>query len=275
MAKQATSTRGVLLFVGLALGLSASAHAQSLLRGEENRRPGNRDASPEAREQGQTQDQADTSAASNDDAPTRRRGDDRPLTLDEQTRLLQEPLRGISLTLVEAPRPTEYRVHDLVTIIISEQSKATSSAKLDTQKDASLDGRIIALPDVLELLQGRLGTTDRSPLTRAAARATRDFQGDGSFERSERLTDRITASVIDVKPNGTIVLEARRTIQKDGQTQVVVLSGVARRDDITTSNTVLSSQLAELVVRIESEGDVQEAAEKGWLTRAFETIFNF
>jgi flagellar L-ring protein FlgH len=184
-------------------------------------------------------------------------------------------LEGYSLTLVEAPEPREYQVHDTITILIQEQSRQSSSAKLDTKTDASIDASIKQLPDLIKLLELRLEQGDRTSLTGVGADAKRDFKGDGKYERTEGMTDRLQATVIDVKPNGTLVLEARRTITKDDQTQTVVVSGVARREDVTTGNTVLSSQLAELTVKVESEGDVDEAAKKGFFTRLFETIFNF
>jgi flagellar L-ring protein FlgH len=187
----------------------------------------------------------------------------------------QAALRGLSLTFVEAPKPREFQVHDLVTIIVQEQSRQESKAKLDTKKDAEISGRINSLPDLMDLLELRLDSTDASPLVTVGASGDSEFKGDGKYERSERMTDRITAEVIDVKPNGTLVLEARRTIRKDDQLQTLVLSGNCRRDDVTNANTVLSSQLAELTIGVESEGDVRDTAKKGWLTRVFETVFNF
>jgi flagellar L-ring protein FlgH len=195
--------------------------------------------------------------------------------LDAPPQDVQAPLRGVSLTLVEAPKPRDYKTHDLVSIIISEQSSASSKAQLDTKKDSKIDAGVDKLPDLMELLQLRLDDSDRSSLTSVKADAKANWKGDGKYERSERLTDRITATILDIKPNGTIVLEARRLIQKDKETQTVVLSGTCRREDITNANTILSSQLAELVVKIESEGEVRQASEKGWLTNLFETIFNF
>jgi flagellar L-ring protein precursor FlgH len=187
----------------------------------------------------------------------------------------QAPLRGTSLTLVEAPPPREYAVHDLITIIVQEQSQQSSSAKLDTKKDSSMTGEITTLPDLVAFLEGRLESTDRSPLVGAEGSANSNFKGDGKYERSERLTDRITAEVLDVKPNGTLVIEARRTIGKDKEVQTMVLSGKCRREDVTNANTILSSQLAELTVRVESEGDVKDTASKGFFTRLFDAIFSF
>ena len=101
------------------------------------------------------------------------------------------------------------------------------------------------------------------------------FKGDGQFERKDNLTARVTAEVIDVKPNGTLVLEARKSRQQDEETYTLVLSGVCRSEDITKQNTVQSSQLANLDVKIESDGQVTKTGTKGLIPRIFETIFNF
>lgn len=187
----------------------------------------------------------------------------------------QEPLKNTSLTMVEAPKPRDFAVHDLVTIIVQQQSKQSSSAKLDTKKDSSLSGKINKLPDVADLLQLMLDTTDTAPQVEVGADAKSAFKGDGKYERTEGLTDKIQATIIDAKPNGTLVLEAKRTIGKDKEVQTMVLSGVCRREDVTASNTILSSQLADLTVGVESTGEVKDTASKGFFTRVFEAIFNF
>jgi flagellar L-ring protein precursor FlgH len=186
-----------------------------------------------------------------------------------------KPLENTSLIQVEAPRPKEFQVHDLLTIIVSEQSKASSQSKLDTKKDSSLKAKLSKFPDLSAFLEAQLKTGDDNPIVEAEVSSGTNFKGDGKYERTEGLSDRITATIIDVKPNGTLVVEARRTITKDNQTQTLVLSGMCRREDVTNANTVLSSQLAELTVAAESHGDVKDASEKGVLTKFFEAVFNF
>jgi len=94
-------------------------------------------------------------------------------------------------------------------------------------------------------------------------------------DRSDRFSDRITATVIDVKPNGVLVLEAKRTVKKDDEEQNLVLSGECRREDVTQNNTVLSTQLAELTLVSKNTGQVKDSATKGWIPRILEAIFNF
>ena len=167
------------------------------------------------------------------------------------------------------------QVHDTVFIIINETSKQSSTSKLDTKTSVSNQGKLNSIPDLAALLELQLKNGDSNPLLTVGVSGNENWKGDGKYERSDRFTDRIAASVIDVRPNGTLVLEARRTIGKDDEVQTVLVSGIARREDITNANTVLSSQLADLAIMSETSGELREATQKGWITRVFEAVFNF
>ena len=197
------------------------------------------------------------------------------LTSEQQTAIVQAPLRGYSLTQVEPPPPHTFALHDLITIIVSETSRQSADSKLDTKTDASISGEINKLPDFQKLLEFQLATGDSSPEVELDASGKNKFKGDGKYERTDRFTDKVTAEIIDIRPNGTLVLEARRSIGKDKEFQTLVLAGSCRREDVTTQNTVLSSQLADLTLDVQNDGEVKNTASKGWLTRVFETIFDF
>jgi len=176
---------------------------------------------------------------------------------------------------IDPPKPRQFGLHEQVMILIDENSQQTSNESLQTKKDFKLDSSIKTLPSLKDLIEGELRTGDRDPIVTAGAEDKRDFKGDGSYSRSDRFTARIAATVIDVKPNGLLVLEARKTIATNGETKTLVLSGTCRREDVTTSNTVLSSQLADLAIRQNTEGELRDASSKGWISQVLEAIFNF
>jgi flagellar L-ring protein FlgH len=184
-------------------------------------------------------------------------------------------VRDVSYTAVEAPKPRTLELNDKVTIIVSETSRQASEQTLDTKLNASLKAALKKFPDLAKFLEAELTNGDSSPIAEAEATGIRRYKAEGTRERSDRYTDKITATVIDVKPNGVLVLEARRTIQHDEEVQVLLLSGECRREDVTEQNTVLSSQLADMALRVTNEGQVKDSATKGWLTRLFEAVFNF
>lgn len=184
-------------------------------------------------------------------------------------------LQGYSLLFVEPPKPKVFKLHDQITIIINETSRSQSKQKLDTKKDYRLNAALKEFPDLALLLEGVLESTTSSPIMGVDVTGRNNFKGEGTYERSDRLSDRITATIIDVKPNGVLVLEARRTIRKDKEVQTVVIAGNARTEDVTDANTVLSSQLADLSISVLNEGRVKDSSEKGLIPRVLDAIFAF
>lgn len=199
-----------------------------------------------------------------------------PQSAPDQNATHDLTLKQASLTFVEAPKPKTYEIHDIVTIIISESSSQSSEQVLDAKKDAALQLAVNKFPDLALLLQGNLKNTSSSePIGAVDLSGHSDYKGDGKFTRNDKFIDRIAATVIDVKPNGNLVLEARKSVGQDNEIRTVVLSGTCRREDVTDNNTVLSSQLADMTVQAHAEGDTKDTASKGILTKIVEAIFNF
>ena len=186
------------------------------------------------------------------------------------------PLRTMSMLFIDIPKPRKYEVHDLVTLIISETSSAESKQILDTKKDYKLTGSIEDFPDLIQLLELRLEAGERTSIADLGVNSKQKFKGEGTAKRSDRFIARITAEIIDVKPNGNLVLEARKTVaSQNGESKTIVLSGICRQEDITDANTINSSQLADLRLIQTTTGEVTKTAKKGFIPRILETIFNF
>lgn len=184
-------------------------------------------------------------------------------------------LAQTSLLAIEPPRPREYRKHDQVTIVVDEISRQEAEQSLKTDKTFGIDATLNSVLDPWELLEARLQQADIERLRLIDAAAKQKFDGKGKFQRNDRFTMKIQAEIIDVKPNGVLVLEARKTIDKNGELTVTVLSGSCRTEDITGNNTIFSSQLANLVLISRQEGQVDKAGSKGLIPRVLETVFAF
>ncbi len=212
-----------------------------------------------------------------------------PSTVSGGTGSLGEPaarvnpvaeLEGVSLFQIQPLAPRTMRVHDLVTIIVNQSSKIERDQKLETKKRGSNTAQLSALPDLWKLLQLRLEAGNRSNgspsgLPEFGLTNTNNYKGEGDYEREDRFTARVTAEVIDVKPNGLLVVEARSSIVTDKEEQTIVLSGVCRQEDVSSSNTVQSTALSDLRLVTEHSGEVKDGATKGLITKFFETLFNF
>lgn len=186
-----------------------------------------------------------------------------------------QELRATSMYLVDPPEPREFKVHDIIYIIINENSIARSQQSLDTTKVNQSRDRLNGIIDPMKLLQLRLEGGDTSNLNLLNLQVQNQYTGEGEYDRNDQIIARIAAEVIDVKPNGNILLQAQKTVQTDKESKSIVLSGLARQADITLENTLLSSQIADLRLDMQHEGDLPKSASKGLITRALETLFAF
>jgi flagellar L-ring protein precursor FlgH len=180
----------------------------------------------------------------------------------------------VSFFAVPEPEPKTLKAHDLVTIVVNEQSSITSKGTNNMTRDSELDAKIDSF------VQFRLSSLTLKGLTPNVApeikmSGTRSFQGQGEVDRADTFTARITAEVLDVKPNGTLVLQARKRIKTDEEEQMFTLTGICRVDDVTADNSVLSSQLYDLELTKNHQGDVRAATKRGTLGKLLDVINPF
>lgn len=189
---------------------------------------------------------------------------------------LAPALRETSFTTVRAAEPRMFQVHDLVQIIVRENSEAESSSSLETEKEAEWDGELDAFPRLAlsDLIDFKLRPGEFDPVE-LRAQYNQEFQGEGEYERKDSVSDRITARVIDVKPNGLLVLEARKEVVNDQEELTLSLTGTCRAEDVSIDNTVLSTQLYDLRLDKQHKGELRKTAKKGILTKVLEGLFNF
>ena len=182
----------------------------------------------------------------------------------------------VPVTIMVSERIKERPLHDKIELIINESSLASSTQKASNNKKFEWASELSQFPSIAGLLaQLELRNGIGSPTPKIGIKNDDKFTADGKYERSDRFTARISGLVVDVKPNGHLVIEAKESIQNDGEIKTMVIAGVIDPKDITKANTVQSSQLANLVIKVENSGQVKDSTTKGLIPRIFETIFNF
>ncbi len=177
---------------------------------------------------------------------------------------------------VPDPTPRFFAIHDLVAILVSESSKSKSSADSKADKDYNMEAEVGAFMtmDLLNLDGEDVNLPDTS-LPAFDVSAGKGFKGKASANRTDDFTARVTAEIVDIRPNGLLVLEARREIVNDGETQVIMLSGVCRPEDVSAGNTVLSQSIADAVIKKVTTGQLRDTSEKGILAKLLDAVFAF
>jgi flagellar L-ring protein precursor FlgH len=187
----------------------------------------------------------------------------------------QAKLAQISFFAVPAPEPKTLKKHDLVTIIVNEASSASSKAQNDLAKNVELKAEIAQMIK-LKLGKGSIyGLPTPTSAPGVDFTGDRTFHGQGEMDRSDTITARITAEILDVKPNGTLVLQARKHIKTDDEEQQFILTGICRAEDINPDNTVISTQLYDMSLQKNSKGDVRESTERGRLPKLLDFLNPF
>jgi flagellar L-ring protein precursor FlgH len=158
-------------------------------------------------------------------------------------------------------------VNDVVTIRVIETTQAAATANAKNEKGTSttagfdnLFGLEKAIKEIPTMVSGKSNSS---------------FEGKGSTSRETTLQTNLTARVIDVLPNGYLVVEGKREIRVNNENQSVYLTGVVRPEDISTNNIVLSSAVAQMSVRLQGRGIVSQPIKPGWLYRILNGILPF
>jgi flagellar L-ring protein precursor FlgH len=146
------------------------------------------------------------------------------------------------------------QIDDLVTIVVAESASAVSTGSTKTSRQSSSVHSTTAL----------FGKTNPGgPLANMLNTSGQDgLDGEGTTSRVTTLTTTVSARVVGVLPNGYLVLEGRKTIAVNSENQVVTVRGVARPADLTPNNTVPSTSLAQLDIRIDGKGVVNDAVRR-------------
>lgn len=154
-------------------------------------------------------------------------------------------------------------VGDTLTVQIEETLSATQSSTSSVDRKGSVSGGLSALPFL-----------KKSALTRASVsgNGSTAHEGSGSTQASNDFKGIVTASVVQVLPNGHLVVAAEKQIGVNANVDVLRFSGQVDPRAIAPGNTVLSTQIANVRVEQRGRGQQAEAQSMGWLSRFFLSV---
>ncbi len=175
------------------------------------------------------------------------------------------PLSQYSWTYQPPLEPEPIRLNDLLTVIVDEKSQVISEGEMDRRKKAN--GKVSLKDWIL------LKSWDAFPDPQTPGDPTIDgemenkFRAESEMETRDAMKFRIACRVVDIRPNGNVVIEGRRTIQNNEDVWEQSLTGVVRPEDVLPNNTVLSENVAELRVFKREAGHVRDGYRRGWLLK--------
>lgn len=146
------------------------------------------------------------------------------------------------------------RVDDIVTILVNETASAVSTGATKTGRTSSANASISSAAGPLSAAGRFANLLDANSKT--------SLDGSGTTSRTTTLTTTVTARVVDVLPNGFLVIEGNRTVLVNSENQVVTVRGVVRPADLSAANTVQSGSIAQMELKINGKGVVNDAVHR-------------
>jgi flagellar L-ring protein precursor FlgH len=160
---------------------------------------------------------------------------------------------------------TARNIGDVLTIKVTEDSKIDNKAKRDLQKDTdrsnTFNGKVGNLTD--------LGEFGMSAGSKNNLKSKADFKDERSF------VDSITVTVMDVQPNGNLVVLGTRNRNIGGDVQTIEVSGIVRPSDIAFDNTVKSEQVADFRIVSKNAGVSEPYTRPGWFGIILDILWPF
>lgn len=166
------------------------------------------------------------------------------------------------------------KIGDIITVLVQENSTAskknsTSTAKNNAQ-DASVSTFLYGAGAGVNALLSRGGSM---PALKYNSKST--FDGGGKIDNSQNLVTSLAVRVIDVLPNGNLIIEGKRETAFSGEKQNAVLRGIVRVEDILSNNTIYSYNIADAKVEILSKGSLSDNQRRGWFTYLWNKLTPF
>jgi flagellar L-ring protein precursor FlgH len=143
------------------------------------------------------------------------------------------------------------RLHDVVSVVVTESLAASTDGQVKNARASNANSGLTSLFGALKAanaLQNLVGMSAASGLT-----------AQGQSTTNSSLATTFGAEVVDVLPNGMLVVQATRQITFSQQTQLIKLRGLVRPEDVSSQNQVQSTAMTDLELEVTGKGIVNDS----------------
>ena len=143
------------------------------------------------------------------------------------------------------------RLHDVVSIVVSESLAASTDGQVKNSRASNANSALTSLFGALKAsnaLQNLVGMSASSGLA-----------AQGQSTTNSSLATTFGGEVVDVLPNGMLVVQATRQLTFSQQTQLIKLRGLVRPEDVSAQNQVQSAAMTDLEIEVTGKGIVNDA----------------
>jgi flagellar L-ring protein precursor FlgH len=157
-------------------------------------------------------------------------------------------------------------IGDTITIVIEEKTSASKKSSGNASRSGSTGLTVPTVAGVpFKALQGMNIEADSS----------QKFAGAGDASSNNLFSGNLAVTVIEVYPNGNLLVSGEKQVTINQGTEFIRFSGVVNPVNVTSTNTVSSTRVADARIEYRGNGYINEAQTMGWLSRVFMTLWPF
>ncbi len=168
------------------------------------------------------------------------------------------------------------KIGDIVVVRVEEDPEAALNAKTEADRSSKVGGSLKFL-GVMKSLAAKHKNLAQDPgeedLITAALKT--GMAGDGSSNRTGHVKAFVSAVVVKVFPNGNLYINGKREIKVNHETQYIVVAGIIRPQDISTTNEISSIKVADARISYSGVGILADKQRPGWGTRLLDYVWPF
>jgi flagellar L-ring protein precursor FlgH len=170
------------------------------------------------------------------------------------------------------------RVHDSVTIIVAESTTSELESSNELSRDSS--NQMTLNSWLTPKLSGGLGTTQHGAAAGGNSPTisynnARSHTSDSTIERSQSFATTITGEVIEVQRNGYLVIEARKTVNVNGEEQTVKVTGIVNPEFMDSNSAIKAERLMDMSVAYTGKGPMTRMDKRGWGSKLIDFLNPF
>jgi len=166
-------------------------------------------------------------------------------------------------------RKAKFQPGDIITILVRETIDAQTQSNTNTKKesDISANAPIAANPFLVQRQPDGLGIINPGELPNWQIDIENEHRTQGRTQRNNRLATTIAARVVRTEPNGVVHIEGTKRVTVNREDSLVRIRGAVRERDVTSDNTVLSTQVADAEIELQGKGPLWNNQRRGIITR--------
>ncbi len=160
-------------------------------------------------------------------------------------------------------------IGDSVTVMVSQSTDVANKEARQMKKSTAAKGGL----DLAASSSGGFGEQGAEAALSLDSTSDRKFDGSQAYSTAQNFSDAMTCTVMDVLPNGNMVIAGERRVRVAGEERTIHVSGIIRGLDLGPDNTINSRYISQFRMEYQAGGTSQKFTRQGWLGRGVNAVW--